>query len=155
MTALINGKANSNHSHNATEITYNSNVSVKQELDSINTKIETVDGQGNKTSLWDIVVGAGAVSGLAGLVADGGLIAAVGTLQEEIALLQTQMAALATDELTGDVMSAIDTAGDVVEAGGSVWKGLKGIANAFSKLKTAAKGYLQISTEAALPLAVL
>ena len=152
LQSLISGKANSSHSHNATEINYKNNVNVKQELDNINSQLDIKDENGNKIDILAAIFGT--TTGVGTLI-DGGLIAAVGTLQEEIALLQTQVATLATADLTSDVIDAVDFAGDVVESGSSVWKGLKGIANAFKEMKTVAKSYINLASDAAIPLSPL
>ena len=151
LETLINEKANSSHTHNATEINYNSNVSVKQELDSINSKIETVDSGGNKINLLSVLFGVGA--GVGALI-DGGLVSAVATLQNEVAVLQTEISTLAANSLTSDVIDAVDSAGDVIQGGNSIWSGLKGLANTWSKFRTAAKGYSQVATETITPMTV-
>ena len=153
--ALINAKANSSHTHNATEIIYkaaegnNAAVNVKQELDNINQQLDIFDSQGQKVDILSVLFGVGAS---VGAVIDGGLVAAVGTLQNEIAVLQGEVATLGAEGLTSDVMDAVDSAGDVIQGGSSIWDGIKGIANAWSKFRTAAKGYINLSSIEALPL---
>ena len=153
--ALINAKANSNHTHNATEIIYkaaegnNAAVNVKQELDNINQQLDIFHSQGQKVDILSVLFGVGAS---VGAVIDGGLVAAVGTLQNEIAVLQGEVATLGAEGLTSDVMDAVDSAGDVIQGGSSIWDGIKGIANAWSKFRTAAKGYINLSSIEALPL---
>ena len=147
--ALINGKANSSHTHNATEINYTSGMNVKQALDSLNNQLDISDSQGHKLDILSILFGVGAAVGTA---IDGGLVAAVGTLQNEVAVLQGEVATLGAEGLTSDVMDAVDEAGDIVQGGNSIWDGIKGIANAWSKFRTAAKGYINISSIESLPL---
>ena len=149
MMNAINGKANTSHTHNATDIIYKSNVNVKQELDNINQQLDIKDENGNKIDILAAIFGT--TTGVGALI-DGGLIAAVGTLQEEVALLQTQIATLATSDLTNDVLDVVNSAGEVVEGGASVWKGLKGIANAWKQMRTAAAGYVNLSNAEAIPL---
>ena len=149
LRTLINGKANSQHTHDSTAIVYKPNVNVKQELDTINSKLSIEDSNGNSIDILATLFGVGAV---AGAVIDGGLVAAVATLQEEIALLQTQVAGLATHDLTSDVVDAVNMAGEVVEGGASIWKGLKGIANAFKQITTTAASYVNL---AEVPLVAL
>lgn len=149
MMNAINGKATLNHQHNATDIIYKSNVNVKQELDNINQQLDIKDENGNKIDILAAIFGT--TTGVGALI-DGGLIAAVGTLQEEVALLQTQIATLATSDLTNDVLDVVNSAGEVVEGGASVWKGLKGIANAWKQMRTAAAGYVNLSNAEAIPL---
>lgn len=149
MMNAINGKANSSHTHNATDIIYKSGVNVKQELDNINQQLDIKDENGNKIDILAAIFGT--TTGVGTLI-DGGLIAAVGTLQEEVALLQTQIATLATSDLTNDVLDVVNSAGEVVEGGASVWKGLKGIANAWKQMRTAAAGYVNLSNAEAIPL---
>ena len=118
--ALINGKANSSHSHNATDIIYktadgnNAAVNVKQALDTINQQIDIYDDQGHKVDILSVLFGVGA--GVGGLI-DGGLVAAVGTLQNEVAVLQGEIATLGAEGLTSDVMDAVDSAGDIIQVG--------------------------------------
>ena len=155
LRALINGKANSSHTHNATEIIYkqasgnDAAVNVKKAIDDINEQLDIKDENGHKIDILAAIFGT--TTGV-GAVIDGGLVAAVGTLQEEVALLQTQVATLATSDLTNDVLDVVNSAGEVVEGGASVWKGLKGIANAWKQMRTAAAGYVNLSNAAAIPL---
>ena len=153
---MINGKANSNHGHNAKEIIYkpaegnNAAVNVKQDIDNINQQLDIFDSQGQKVDILSVLFGVGAS---VGAVIDGGLVAAVGTLQNEIAVLQGQIATLGAEGLTSDIIDAVDSAGDIIQGGNSIWSGIKGIANAWSKFRTAAKGYINLSSIEALPLA--
>ena len=149
LQALINGKANSSHTHNATEITYKENVNVKKAIDDINSQLDIKDSNGNKIDILGAIFGT--TTGI-GAVIDGGLIAAVTTLQNEVGILQGEIATLATEGLTSDVLDAVDSAGDIIQGGTGIWNGLKGIANAFKQIKNAAKGYVSLANEAAIPL---
>ena len=142
LQSLINSKANTSHTHNATEVTYKTNVTVKKALDDLNEQLDIVDSQGKKINILSVLFGVDAVVG--GLI-DGGLVAAVATLQNEID-------ALGTESLTSDVIGAVCDAGDVVQGGKTIWDGLKGIANAWKQFRTAAKGYQQLMNLEALPL---
>ena len=112
---LINGKANSSHTHLATEVVYKSAegnsaaVNVKQQLDSIMSKLEVVDSQGHSLDILKILFGADAIVGGA---IDGGLAYAVATLQSEIGAVQTQVAALAGTNAVGNT---VDTITDTVD----------------------------------------
>ena len=88
--------------------------------------IVTIDKNGNKLTVWDAIFGIG--STVVGTVVDGGLMAAVATLQTEIATLQGQIAAMTTKDLTIDVIDVVDMAGDLASSRGSIWNGLKDIA---------------------------
>ena len=124
-------------------------MNVKQAIDNINQQLDIFDSQGQKVDILSVLFGVGAS---VGAVIDGGLVAAVGTLQNEVAVLQGEVASLATESLTSDVLDAVDSAGDIIQGGSSIWSGIKGIANAWSKFRTAAKGYINISNLEALPL---
>ena len=83
--ALIGGKANTSHGHQATEIEYKENQSVKQELDRINSRMSKTNAAGVAVDLFDIIFGTGI---------DIGLQAEVSTLQSSVAALQGQVASL-------------------------------------------------------------
>ena len=112
----LNSKADINHTHDATSITYDSSKNVKQKIDDILQQIETVDGQGRKLNLLSILFGAGAVAGTA---IDGGLTAAVLNLQSQIATLSAAVTALqgANTALnaTGNALDAIDDLDDLAD----------------------------------------
>ena len=147
----INGKANASHTHNATDITYKSGVNVKQELDNINQQLDIVDSQGNKINILSVLFGVGAAVGTA---IDGGLVAAVSSLQTQTAALQAQMASLIGESLASDALEAFDEVGDVVGgSSSSVISRLGSWANCFSRLRASIQGYSQVSTVVANPLA--
>ena len=151
--ALINGKANSNHGHNATEIIYkpaegnNAAVNVKQQLDTIMNKLEVVDSQGRSLDILKILFGADAIVGGA---IDGGLAYAVASLQGQIATLQSQIVG---EGLADDAFEAFDEVGDVVGGSSNLTSSLSSWANCFSRIRASLRGYQQVATITANPLA--
>ena len=113
--ALINGKANSSHTHNATEVIYkaasgnDAAVNVKQQLDVIMSQLEVFDSAGTRHDIFDILFGADAV--VSGVI-DGGLISAVSTLQGEVGALQAQVSAIAGTNAVGNTVDGIMDAAD-------------------------------------------
>jgi len=134
--ALLNVKANVNHTHNATEVIYKetsgNDSEVKQQLDSIMEQSEVVDGQGNSLNLSKILFGIG---GVVGGAIDGGWAYAVASLQTQVAALQAQMMGLTGESLTSDVLDAFDEVGDVVGGSSNAFSGLRSWANCFSRLR--------------------
>ena len=115
--ALINGKANSSHTHNATEVIYkaasgnDAAVNVKQQLDLIMSQLEVFDSAGTRHDIFDILFGADAV--VSGVI-DGGLISAVSTLQGQVVTLQGQVGAIAgTNSVTNTVDGIKDAADEM------------------------------------------
>ena len=146
---LINSKANSSHFHQATEVMYQENETVKQKIDSIMSKLQVVDSQGHSLDILKILFGAEAIVGGA---IDGGLAYSVATLQTEVATLQGQIAALMGSELSDDVLEVLDTAGDVANTSSSVMDSLRSFANCFSRLRNSIQGYSQVTTQVITPV---
>ena len=124
LIALIDGKAPSSHTHNATEIYYKSNRNVKQEIDDILSSIEVLDGNGDKQGILDILFGAVDV---AEAIGEGALYAQIQTLQGQLATLQASFAAhigtYAISNATDGIMEVADDLSEFsdVAAEGRTW----------------------------------
>ena len=68
-------------------------------------------------------------------------------METQIGILQGQISALASKELTEDVMSALDAAGDIFNNSKSVWEGLKNFSDTFCKIRRRFRGYSQIPSD--------
>ena len=114
--ALINGKANSSHTHNATEIIYkaaegnNAAVNVKQQIDTIMTQLAECGNQSSFLDWLNLAFNAGELGALGAAVA--GVESQVGTLQGQVAALQGQVGALAGTNAVGNTVDGIIDAAD-------------------------------------------
>ena len=115
---LINGKANSSHGHNATEITFNEDRNVKQELDRINSRMSKTTAAGTAIDIFDVIFGT---------AADIGLQAEVSQLQTGLASLSssfaTHIGTYAVSNTTNDIMEVADDISDFSEVAseGRTW----------------------------------
>ena len=87
-----------------------------------------------------------------GTLIDGGLVAAVSTLQGQVATIQTELTSLVGEGLADNALQAFDEAGDVINGSSNAFQGLRSFANCFSRLRSSLQGYQQVATVAANPL---
>ena len=140
---LISGKANVSHSHNATEIVFNDERNVKQELDRINSRITKTTEAGAAIDIFDVIFGT---------AADAGLQYEVSTLQGAYTTLQSQVAGLAgtygVNNTTNQVRNAADEISnltDVAQEGRTWVDSLKDWFSSFKNWLTGRRGsYTQL-----------
>ena len=154
MKQVLDNKSNIDHNHFAKEIIYKKEeggglvqeeITVEKQLDNICSMIEGISSSGKKSNILSWIFGVGGT--IVDIAEGAGLVYAVGALETQIATLQAQISALATKELTDEVRSAFDAAGDIFNTSKSVWEGLKNFANTFCKIRKTYKGYSQILDE--------
>ena len=151
---LLDKKSNVGHTHLAKDIIYKEEaggglvqekITVEKQLDNLCSMVEGVTANGKKTNILSWIFGVGGT--IVDIAEGAGLVYAVGALETQIATLQAQISALATKELTEDVVSALDAAGDIFNNSKSVWEGLKNFSDTFCKIRKRFRGYSQIASD--------
>ena len=150
LKTLINGKSPMSHRHNATEIDYAENRSVKQEIDTLYSKISRTTAEGAAVDIADIIFGT---------AADVGLAYKVSELQTQMAAVQGQVAGLAgTYAVNNTTNSILETAdelsefSDVAMEGRNVMDGLDGYLNSHKGwLQNRTSGYNQLTNNYTSP----
>ena len=159
---LLDKKTNVGHTHLAKDIIYKEEaggglvqekITVEKQLDNLCSMVEGVTANGKKTNILSWIFGVGGT--IVDIAEGAGLVYAVGALETQIGILQGQISALASKELTEDVVSALDAAGDIFNNSKSVWEGLKNFSDTFCKIRRRFRGYSQIPSDDTSSLAGL
>ena len=141
--ALINGKANSSHTHNATEIAYKDNKNVKEELDRINSRMSKTTAAGVAVDLFDVIFGT---------AADIGLQSEVSQLQAEIAALQAQLTTNGIMDMSDNVLEGFDSLGDTTQGVSTFQRLINTISSLFHRIIASLRGFSQVTTYTVEPL---
>ena len=143
INAFIRTKADYVHTHNASQISYSDDKSVKQELDRINSRISKTTTAGTVVDIFDVIFGT---------ALDAGLQYEVTQLQAQIAALQAEIASNGILDLNDDSLEAFDTVSDVTQGSSNFQRLVNGISTWFSRISASLRGYANVTTEVAMPL---
>ena len=144
---FIQTKADFSHTHNATQIAYNDDKSVKQEIDRINSRISKTTTAGAVVDIFDVIFGT---------AADAGLQYEVSQLQAGLAALEAQVSGTGLLGSSQEILEAFDSVGDIGDTIGTSTNWLTRILSAIrswiSGICNGLSGYANVTTEVVSPL---